>query len=185
MRFRFSKFALPRAAKSGLVGLAMVLISGGVWQSRLLDGFAICAPSPTTAGSASAAAATPAPMKEGAMASDMHAPTVFTLRTGVAEGRLVYFGVGGPNFTSSFHLIGEMFDRVYQGGGLASPPLTGVQPGTVPPGGSTVVDLKVRRAGRCTLVDHALSRIERGLVRFLIVDGPRDDDIMHAGPALK
>ena len=29
------------------------------------------------------------------MASDMHAPTVFTLRTGVAEGRMVYLGVGG------------------------------------------------------------------------------------------
>jgi hypothetical protein len=49
MTFRFSKFALPPAAKSGPVGLAMVLISGGVWQSRLLNGFAICAPSPTTA----------------------------------------------------------------------------------------------------------------------------------------
>ena len=69
--------------------------------------------------------------------------------------------------------------------GLTSPPLTGVQTVTVPPGGATVVDLKVRRSGRYTLVDHALSRIERGLVGSLIVDGPRDDDIMHAGPALK
>jgi Copper binding proteins, plastocyanin/azurin family len=31
--------------------------------------------------------------------------------------------------------------------------------------------------------DHALSRLERGLVGFLIVDGPRDDDLMHEGPA--
>ena len=98
MTLPFVRFALPRAAKATLIALAMVLVSGGLWQSRLLDGFAICAPSSTTAGSASAAAApaaTPAPMKEGAMASDMHAPTVFTLRSGVSEGRLVYFGVGG------------------------------------------------------------------------------------------
>jgi nitrite reductase (NO-forming) len=78
-----------------------------------------------------------------------------------------------------------MFDRVYQGGGLSSPPLAGVQTVTVPPGGATVVDLKIQRAGRYTLVDHALSRIERGLAGFLIVDGPREDAIMHAGPALK
>lgn len=56
-----------------------------------------------------------------------------------------------------------MFDRVYQSGGLSSPPLAGMQTVTVPPGRATAVDLKVQRAGRCALVDHALSRIERGL----------------------
>jgi nitrite reductase (NO-forming) len=56
---------------------------------------------------------------------------------------------------------------------------------TVPPGGATVVDFKIQRAGRYTIVDHALSRIERGLAGFLIVDGPLDDGIMHAGPAQK
>ena len=34
-------------------------------------------------------------MKHDATSSDMHAPTVFTLRTGIAEGRMVYIGVGG------------------------------------------------------------------------------------------
>jgi nitrite reductase (NO-forming) len=55
----------------------------------------------------------------------------------------------------------------------------------VPPGGATVVDFKIQRSGRYTIVDHALSRIERGLAGFLIVDGPLDDGIMHAGPAQK
>ena len=98
MAFNPAKFALSRAAKSTLIALGLVLVSGGLWQSRLLDDFAICVSSLTTAGSASAAdapATAPAPMKEGAMSSDMHAPTVFTLRTGIAEGRMVYFGVGG------------------------------------------------------------------------------------------
>jgi hypothetical protein len=29
------------------------------------------------------------------MAHDMHAPTIFTLRSGIAQGRMVYIGVGG------------------------------------------------------------------------------------------
>jgi nitrite reductase (NO-forming) len=95
----------------------------------------------------------------------------------------IFFGVGGPNFTSSFHVIGEIFDHVYQGASLVSPPLVGVQTVSVPPGGATVVDFHIDRAGRYVLVDHALSRLERGLVGFLIVDGPHDDAIMHAGPA--
>jgi hypothetical protein len=37
--------------------------------------------------------------------------------------------------------------------------------------------------GRYTLVDYALSRLERELVGFLQVDGPRDDEIMHEGSA--
>jgi nitrite reductase (NO-forming) len=62
-------------------------------------------------------------------------------------------------------------------------PLTGVQTVSVPPGGATVVDFKIDRAGRYTIVDHALSRIERGLAGLLIVDGPRNDEFMHEGPA--
>ena len=48
----------------------------------------------------------------------------------------IFFGVGGPNFTSSFHVIGEMFDRVYNLGGVLSEPLKGIQTVTVPPGGA-------------------------------------------------
>jgi nitrite reductase (NO-forming) len=33
------------------------------------------------------------------------------------------------------------------------------------------------------LVDHALSRSERGLVGFLQVAGPENPDIFHDGPA--
>jgi nitrite reductase (NO-forming) len=105
------------------------------------------------------------------------------LRARPGETVRIFFGVGGPNFTSSFHVIGEIFDRVYEGASLGAVPLTGVQTVSVPPGGATVVEFKIDHAGRYTLVDHALSRIERGLVGFLIVDGPREDELMHAGPA--
>ena len=105
------------------------------------------------------------------------------LRASAGETVRIFFGVGGPNFTSSFHVIGEIFDHVYSGASLGTPPLTGVQTVTVGPGSATVVDFKIDRAGRYTIVDHALSRIEKGLVGFLIVEGPRDDAIMHEGPA--
>ena len=91
--------------------------------------------------------------------------------------------MGGPNFTSSFHAIGEIFDHTYTMGSIISPPVEGVQTVTVAPGGATIVDFKVDRARQYTLVDHALSRVERGLAGYLIVDGPRNDDIMHEGPA--
>jgi nitrite reductase (NO-forming) len=105
------------------------------------------------------------------------------LRARVGETVRIFFGVGGPNFTSSFHVIGEIFDRAYEGASLGTVPLTSVQTVSVPPGGASMVEFKIDRPGRYTLVDHALSRLERGLAGFLIVDGPRDDDIMHAGPA--
>lgn len=105
------------------------------------------------------------------------------LYANVGETVRIYFAVGGPNFTSSFHVIGEIFDRVYTFGSITAPPITEVQTVTVPPGGSAVVDFKLDRGGTFTLVDHALSRAERGLVGYLIVDGPEDDAIMHHGSA--
>lgn len=114
----------------------------------------------------------------GALATDEHA-----LRGDVGDTVRVYFGVGGPNFTSSFHIIGEMFDKVYNSGSLETPPMTGVQTTLVPPGGATVVELKLQVPGRYILVDHALSRLERGLVGYLYAEGSDAPDIYHEGPA--
>ncbi|MBP7242565.1 copper-containing nitrite reductase [Amaricoccus sp.] len=105
------------------------------------------------------------------------------LYANVGETVRIYFGVGGPNFTSSFHVIGEIFDNVYPFASITSPPLTNVQTITVPPGGATVADFKIDRAGTYVLVDHALSRAERGLAGYLVVEGPENDEIMHTGTA--
>jgi nitrite reductase (NO-forming) len=99
------------------------------------------------------------------------------LKAKVGETVRIYFGVGGPNFTSSFHVIGEIFDRIYNLGSLTSPPLKDVQTTTVPPGGAAVVDFKLEVPGKYMLVDHALSRVERGLVGILEVTGPDNPDI--------
>jgi nitrite reductase (NO-forming) len=94
------------------------------------------------------------------------------LRANVGETVRIFFGVGGPNFTSSFHVIGEIFDRVYDHASLTVLPLTDVQTTTVPPGGATMVEFDLEVPGRYILVDHALARVERGLVCFLFAEGP-------------
>jgi nitrite reductase (NO-forming) len=99
------------------------------------------------------------------------------LKANVGETVRVYFGVGGPNYTSSFHVIGEIFDKVYTMGSLTSAPLKDVQTITTPPGGATVVDFKLDVPGNYILVDHALSRAERGLAGILQVDGPANEAV--------
>lgn len=101
------------------------------------------------------------------------------LHAKVGETVRIFFGVGGPNRTSSFHVIGEIFDRVYNLGSLASPPLKDVQTTLVPAGGATIVEFKLQVPGKYILVDHALSRVERGLSGFLLVDGPENPTLFH------
>jgi nitrite reductase (NO-forming) len=101
------------------------------------------------------------------------------LKAEVGETVRIFFGVGGPNFTSSFHVIGEIFDRVYDQASLTSPALTNVQTTTVPPGGATMVEFGLEVPGRYILVDHALARLQRGLAGFLIAEGPENPEIIN------
>ena len=102
------------------------------------------------------------------------------LKANVGETVRIFFGVGGPNFTSSFHVIGEIFDRVFDQASLTAPPLTDVQTTLVPPGGATMVEFKLEVPGRYLIVDHALSRLERGLVGYLIVEGADNPDVFFS-----
>jgi nitrite reductase (NO-forming) len=99
------------------------------------------------------------------------------LQAKVGETVRIFFGVGGPNFTSSFHVIGEIFDRVYNLASVLSEPLKGVQTVTVPAGGAAIVDFKLDVPGNYVLVDHALSRAERGLLGILHVEGESNPEI--------
>ena len=100
-----------------------------------------------------------------------------TAKTG--ENVRVFFGVGGPNKTSSFHVIGEIFDRAYPLASVTSSPMTDVQTITVPPGGAAVTDFKVEVPGKFILVDHALSRLEKGLKGILQVSGEQQAEIFR------
>ncbi|MBN2472073.1 MAG: nitrite reductase, copper-containing, partial [Anaerolineae bacterium] len=101
----------------------------------------------------------------------------YALRTEVGDTVRIFFGVGGPNKISSLHVIGEIFDRVYDQASLTSPPLTDVQTTLVPPGGATMVEFTLDVPGRYILVDHALSRLERGLAGYLYAEGEENPAI--------
>jgi nitrite reductase (NO-forming) len=91
----------------------------------------------------------------------------------------IFFGDGGPNKTSSFHAIGEIFDKAWVLASITSTPTTDVQTLTVPPGGAAVVDLKLEVPGKYFLVDHALSRLEKGLKGTLEVSGEQRAELYH------
>ena len=99
------------------------------------------------------------------------------LKAKVGQTVRIYFGVGGPNYTSSFHVIGEIFDKLYNLGSLTAAPLRDVQTATVPPGGAAVVEFKLEVPGNYVLVDHALTRVERGLAGVLQVEGPNNPEV--------
>lgn len=105
------------------------------------------------------------------------------LKANVGETVRIFFGVGGPNLTSSFHVIGEIFDRVYDQASLTGAPLTDVQTTLVPPGGATMVEFDLEVPGNYILVDHALSRLQRGLAGYLIVEGPDAPEIFNGTPS--
>ena len=73
------------------------------------------------------------------------------LQAKVGDTVRIFFGVGGPNFTSSFHVIGEIFDKVYALGGVLSQPLEGIQTVTVAPGGAVITEFKPEVPGNYTL----------------------------------
>jgi nitrite reductase (NO-forming) len=101
------------------------------------------------------------------------------LHAKVGETVRLFFGVGGPNYTSSFHVIGEIFDKVYALGGLTNPPQEGIQTVTVAPGGAVITEFKLQVPGNYTIVDHALARVERGLAGLLIVEGAPNPEIYN------
>jgi nitrite reductase (NO-forming) len=101
------------------------------------------------------------------------------LRAKVGETIRIYFGVGGPNKTSAFHVIGEIFDRVYPFGSVTAETAPDVQTVNVAPGGAAITELTLEVPGQYVLVDHALSRVERGLAAILEVEGPASPAIFN------
>ncbi|MDQ8184614.1 copper-containing nitrite reductase [Pelagicoccus sp. SDUM812002] len=95
----------------------------------------------------------------------------------VGETVRLYVGNGGPNLVSSFHVIGEIFDKVYIEGGTKSVN-ENVQTTLVPAGGSAMVDFKLETTGTYILVDHSIFRaFNKGAIGMLKVDGEENKDI--------
>lgn len=92
----------------------------------------------------------------------------------------VFFGNGGPNLTSSFHAIGEIFDKVYVEGGLGLINKN-VQTTMVPAGGAALLEFKVDVPANVLLVDHSLTRaFNKGALAMIKVDG-EPDPLVYSG----
>ncbi|HEZ7325365.1 TPA: nitrite reductase, copper-containing [Neisseria meningitidis] len=99
------------------------------------------------------------------------------LKAKAGETVRMYVGNGGPNLVSSFHVIGEIFDKVYvEGGKLIN---ENVQSTIVPAGGAAIVEFKVDIPGSYTLVDHSIFRaFNKGALGQLKVEGEENPEIM-------
>ena len=99
------------------------------------------------------------------------------LKAKAGETVRMYVGNGGPNLVSSFHVIGEIFDKVYvEGGKLIN---ENVQSTIVPAGGAAIVEFKVDIPGSYTLVDHSIFRaFNKGALGQLKVEGDENPEIM-------
>lgn len=91
----------------------------------------------------------------------------------------IFFGNGGPNLVSSFHVIGEIFETVYPEGGLVAN--HNVQTTLVPAGGSAVVEMTFEVPATYVLVDHSIFRaFNKGALGTIVVTGPENPDVFRA-----
>ncbi len=110
---------------------------------------------------------------EGALLGDNALPAK------VGETLRLFVGNGGPNLTSNFHVIGEIFDRVYTEGG--SHYQENVQTTIVPAGGSAIVEFHTEVPGTSIIVDHALFRaFNKGALGMIKTEGP-ENKLVYSG----
>jgi len=96
------------------------------------------------------------------------------IKANVGDTVRLFVGNGGPNLVSSFHVIGEIFDKVYQEGGTRYQ--ENVQTTLVPAGGSAMTEFRVEVPGTFIIVDHSIFRaFNKGALGMLKVDG--DDNL--------
>ncbi len=100
------------------------------------------------------------------------------LEAKVGETVRLYVGNAGPNLASSFHVIGEIFDRVYVEGG--SKINENVQTTLIPAGGAVIVEFKVEEPGEYVLVDHSIFRaFNKGAIGILKVTGEKNPQVYN------
>lgn len=104
----------------------------------------------------------------------------FPLQAEVGETIRLFFGTGGPNVGSNFHMIGEIWDRVVPG--APDTYIANEETWYVPPGSFAYFEFKPDVPGTYLLVDHALYRVSKGAAGALVVTGDHDDSIYSPAP---
>jgi nitrite reductase (NO-forming) len=95
----------------------------------------------------------------------------------VDEGDVVRLFVmnAGPNIRSDFHVVGNIFDRVYPGGNVDQV-IEGVQTYMVPTGGGAVFEMEFEKGysgtGNYAFVTHAFADANKGAVGVIQVGKP-------------
>ena len=84
----------------------------------------------------------------------------------VGELLRLYVVNAGPNRTSSFHVVGGIFERVFVDGSQTSP-LAGVQTVAVPVGGGSIFEIRLKEPGDYPFVTHAFADATKGGVGIL------------------
>jgi nitrite reductase (NO-forming) len=103
------------------------------------------------------------------------------LKARTGETIRLFVGNGGPNLVSSFHIIGEIFDRVYPEAAMGGEVKRNVQTTLIPAGGAAIAEFKLDVPGRFLLVDHSISRaMDKGALGSLEVAGDARPDIFKA-----
>lgn len=105
---------------------------------------------------------------------------LYPLKAKVGEKVRIFFGVGGPNIGSNFHIIGEIFDKVTTGSNKT--PIINEETWYVPPASLATFEFKVDVPGTYLLVDHAIWRLTKGAAGALVVEGNHDKSI-YSPPA--
>lgn len=88
----------------------------------------------------------------------------------------IFFGNGGPNLASSFHVIGEIFDRVYIEGGDQINYNIGTT--LIPAGGAAILEFKAEVPSNLVMVDHSIFRaFNKGALGILSITGDKNPTI--------
>jgi nitrite reductase (NO-forming) len=113
--------------------------------------------------------------REGALTGDN------ALKSRVGDTVRLFVGNGGPNLVSSFHVIGAIFDKVWNGS--YKDYQENVQTTLIPAGGAEVVQFRTPVPGTFLLVDHSIFRtFNKGALGMLKVDGPANPQVYAPGP---
>ena len=83
----------------------------------------------------------------------------------------LYLVNAGPNRISSFHVVGGIFDQVFEDGSQANP-LRGVQTVNVPVGGGSIFEIRLHEPGDYPFVTHAFADATKGGVGVLRAGKP-------------
>jgi nitrite reductase (NO-forming) len=102
------------------------------------------------------------------------------LQAKVGETVRLFVGNIGPNGTSSFHIIGEIFDKVYVEGAIGGTVNQNVQTTLIPSAGAAIVEFKVDVPGAYLLVDHSIFRVAKGALGILTVSGEDNPAIFNS-----